>query len=235
MRRVVPAMLAGIVVLVAGCAATQQAKSVQTNGFLAPYRSLLKPGKRGEEALLYYRNPKADWAAYHKILLQPVLFWTSPKTDLSAEQREDMQRLVDSFYGTLYRKLSQDYQMVDAPGPGVMDIQVAVSHGEPSRTALAFTSKVLLPLRAANVAWSFATGKPAFTGQVTIEAVVKDAATGAVLGVGADRRVGGVKLFEKHVFNSWGDVKNSLQFYADASVWRLCVLRGGQHCARPKP
>jgi hypothetical protein len=55
-----------------------------------------------------------------------------------------------------------------------------------------------------------------------------------LLAAGADRRVGGTNLFDKEVFNSWGDVKNSLEFWADASVYRLCVLRGGANCVKPK-
>ncbi|MGH8128280.1 MAG: DUF3313 domain-containing protein [Gammaproteobacteria bacterium] len=222
------------VVFVGGCAATQQAKTVQPNGFLAPYKSLLQKGQRGQQALLFYRNPKADWADYHAILLQPVTLWGQRNSDLSATQRKDLQELANSFYVTLYDKLSKDYTMVRSPGPGVMQIQIAISHGEPSHTALAFASKVILPAKLANSVWSFISGKPVFTGQVTIEAVVKDASTGEVLGVGADRRVGGLKLFEKNAFNSWGDVKNSLEFYAKAAVWRLCVLRGGTRCVKPK-
>lgn len=235
MNRFLVLVVAAVAVAAGGCAATKQARTVQANGFLAPYRSLLKPGERGHEALLYYRNPRADWASYDKILLEPVLLWNGGGSDLSAGQKKDLQQLVDNFYLTLYRKLGQEYEMVQAPESHTLQIQVAISHGEPSHTALSFASKVILPVKVANVTWSFFSGKPVFTGQVTIEAVVRDAGTGELLGVGADRRVGGVKLFEKNVFSSWGDVKNSLQFYAEAAVWRLCVLRGGQGCVKPKP
>ena len=86
----------------------------------------------------------------------------------------------------------------------------------------------------ANVLWTFVSGKPAFAGEVTIEFKVHDAQTGALLAAGADRRVGGTKLFDKEVFNAWGDVKNSLEFWADASVYRFCVLRGGTRYVKPK-
>ncbi|MGH8426455.1 MAG: DUF3313 domain-containing protein [Gammaproteobacteria bacterium] len=234
MKKFAPAFTILIGAFLAGCAATQQAKTVQTNGFLAPYQSLLQKGQRGKEALLVYRNPKANWAGYHTILLEPVTLWDDPDSKLSVEQEKDLQELVNSFYVTLYNKLAKDYTMVWAPGPGVMEIQIAISHGEPSHTALSLASKVILPVKLVNSMWSFASGKPVFTGQVTIEAVVKDAGNGEVLGVGADRRVGGLKLFDKNAFNSWGDVKNSLNFYAEAAVWRLCVLRGGTHCVKPK-
>ncbi|HEX5314846.1 MAG TPA: DUF3313 domain-containing protein [Gammaproteobacteria bacterium] len=234
MKLLFPAFAILLAGLAAGCSSTEQAKSVQPNGFLAPYQSQLEKGQRGKEALLVYRNPDADWASYHAILLEPVQLWNDPGEKLSAEDQKDLQELVDSFYATLYNKLSQDYAMVAAPAPGVMRIQIAISHGEPSHTGLALVSKAILPVKLMNSLWSFASGKPAFTGEVTIEAVVKDSASDKVLGVGADRRVGGLKLFAPNAFSSWGDVKNSLNFYAAAAVWRLCVLRGDSHCVKPK-
>jgi predicted transcriptional regulator len=85
------------VAALSGCASTQHARSVQTSGFLSEYRSLLEPGKEGEEAMLRYRNPKTDWISYRKILLKPVTIWGPAASTLSDEQREDLQRLVDSF------------------------------------------------------------------------------------------------------------------------------------------
>ena len=58
--------------LLSGYATTQHARDVKPSGFLDEYRSLLEPGKGDEAALLRYRNPKAGWASYYKILLEPV-------------------------------------------------------------------------------------------------------------------------------------------------------------------
>jgi len=220
--------------LLGGCASTKHAQEVRPSGFLAEYRALLKPGEEGQEALRRYRNPNVKWAAYTKILLEPVTIWDDPANRLSPEQREDLQRLVDSFYDSLYLKLAKDYAMVEKPAPGAMRVQAAITHGEESRTGLAFASKAIPQLRLPNALWTLGNGKPAFAGEVTIEVIVKDAQTGELLAAGADRRVGGTNLFDKEVFNSWGDVKNSLEFWADASVYRLCLLRGGANCVKPK-
>lgn len=230
-RRQVFALMVALALL-QGCEATKHAKDVQPSGFLAPYRALLTPGQEGE-ALLRYRNPKANWAAHHKILLEPIAIWDDPAHQRPPEEREDLQRLADSFYDLLYLKLAKDYEMVEKPVPGAMRVQTAITHGEESVTSLTFVSKAIPQARMLSKLWSFGSGKPAFTGEVTLEVVIKDAQTGELLAAGADRRVGGMDLFDKEVFNSWGDVKNSLAFWADASIYRLCRLRGGTTCTKP--
>jgi Protein of unknown function (DUF3313) len=82
--------------------------------------------------------------------------------------------------------------------------------------------------------WAFGSGKPAFAGEITLEVKIQDAHTGELLAAEADRRVGGTKLFDTEVFNAWGDVHNRLACWADAAVYRLCVVRGGANCVKPK-
>jgi hypothetical protein len=220
--------------LSSGCAATRQAKDVKPSGFLSEERSLLHEGEQGKEARMVYRNPKTNWASYNKVLLEPVTIWQRPDEKLTADEQRDLQHLADSFYDMLYVKLSKHYEMVGKPTPGAIRVQAAITHGEQAYTALTFVSKVVPQLRLANVLWRFSSGKPAFAGEVTLEFKVHDSQTGELLAAGADRRVGGVNLFDKEVFNSWGDVKNSLDFWVDASVYRFCQLRGETNCEKPK-
>jgi len=222
--------------LLSGCDATKHAKDVQPSGFLGEYRSLLQPGKEGTwDPLRVYRNPKTDFAAIKKIQLEPVTIWSQPSSTLSPEQKEDLQRLADYFYNLLYVKLGQDYEMVQKPTPGTVRVQVAITHGEESVTALAFMSKVAPTAQIVNALWAFAADKPStlFVGDVTVEFMAHDSQTGELLTAGADRRVGGRNLFDKEVFNSWGDVKNSLEFWSDATVYRLCLIRRGADCVKP--
>src|SRR5664279_3457903 len=81
-----------------GCATSSQARNVEASGFLGNYRELLQPGKPGEEELLVYRNPKADWQSYKKIVLEPVSIWSDPNQELSREDQQDLQKLVDNFH-----------------------------------------------------------------------------------------------------------------------------------------
>jgi hypothetical protein len=71
MRQMIGPILV-LMLVVTGCAATQEAKSVEKSGFLGDY-SLLKEGERStfqqgaeNQALLVYKNPAADWRKYIK-------------------------------------------------------------------------------------------------------------------------------------------------------------------------
>ena len=163
------------------------------------------------------------------------LGYRDPNHKLSEEQRSDLQTLADSFFVTLKEKLSKDYEMAEKQGPETMRLQVAVTHGEKSMVGLATVSKIVPQAKLLNTLWSFASGKPAFTGEVSIEFKFTDAQTGELLAAGADERVGGLKVFDKAGYTSWGDVKNSFSFWGDFTVYRLCQLRGGEDCVEPKP
>jgi hypothetical protein len=223
------------VAMLSACAATKQARSMkEASPFLGEYRSLLRPGK-GDEPLLIYRKemPTQKMAAYRSILLEPVTVWDDPNDKLSGDQRADLQSLADSFYATLKEKLSKDYEMVETAGPDTMRIQVAIIHGDKSKVGLATISKIIPQVRLLNTLWSFVSGKPAFTGEVSIEFKFTDASTGELLAAGADERVGTLKLFDATAFGSWGDVKNAFTYWGDFAVYRLCVLRGGSGCEKP--
>lgn len=123
--------------------------------------------------------------------------------------RGDRQRLSDSCSALLAQTRSQEYTLVEAPAPGALRLQAAITHGATSPTALAFA------------------------GESTLEVKIQDAHTGAWLAAEADRRVGGTHLFDTEVCNARGDVHNRLACWADAAVYRLCVARGGAACVTP--
>jgi len=142
--------------------------------------------------------------------------------------------LADSFHEVLSEKFSKDYEMVDQFGPNTIRMQVAIIHGEKSRVGLAFISKVIPQARALNTLWSFASGKPAFTGEVNVEFKATDADTGELLFAGADKRVGTLKLLDKSTMSSWGDVQNAFTYWGDLATYRFCQQRGDANCEKPK-
>lgn len=221
-------------VLLASCASTQQARKVQTDSFLAPYKALLVQDDSGKRAILHYNDPNADWASYRKMQLEPVLLLSDPKTELSADQKAQLQKMVDNFYVALYKNLSRVFTMVQTPGPGALQLQVAVSHGEPSQAGLSLVSKIPGPTRILSTLWGKVSGQAAFSGGVTLEVVIKDAQSGKLLAAAADRRVGKTGFFEKGSFDSWGDVKYALEFYSQAIAFKLCKARGGDNCVKPE-
>lgn len=226
-------LLSVVAALLTGCGSTKQARDVQPSSYLGGYRSQLEAGpERG--ALKVFKNPAANWTAYRKILLAPVIIWDGGSSTLDGQQRDDLQRLADSFYDMLYLRLSKDYEMTEEPSADAMRIQVAITHAEKSWVAPAFMSKAIPQLRAADTLWNFASGKPAFAGEITVEFKVHDAQSAELLAAGADRRVGGQELIDGEIFNSWGDVKHSLEFWTEGAAYRLCVARRGANCVEPR-
>lgn len=233
------ALLLGCAAALAGCATGSQARRTQASGFLGENKALLKPGKPGEEELLLYKNPEANWTDYEKVLLEPVAIWSDPKWKLSDDEHKDLQKLVDSFQATLHKKLAADYELVDQAGPGVMRVQIALTGGKKAITILKVASKGVPYGSAPSYLWTFLTGKPPFVGEASIEFMVRDGGTDRLLAAGADRRVGADTIVagrsvNTEYLNSWGDVKYSLDYWTDGVVYRLCVLRGGTNCVAPK-
>ena len=218
--------------LTTGCASTLQAKPEhQTQAF----EEHAKDGLVAEAVVPHVHPPtKVNWAAYDKVYLRPIVVSDGFLSDLNSEEKEELNELARSFYDMLSQKLSKDYVLVERPVPGTMRIDVAVTHAERSWVSPAVLSKVSWQLQLLNSILTYFRGKPAFAGEITIEFTVHDAQKGDLLLAGTDRRVGGQNLFNKEVFNSWGDVQNSLEFWTEQSAYQLCVARRGTNCVQPK-
>src|SRR5690606_93627 len=156
----------------AGCAATQQARSAKQSGFLDDY-SILREGKR-DEPLLIYRNPQADWKKYRKVMLAPVTIWVGIDSQLEGVSAEDRQRMADLFYAKLCEALNTDYEMVREPAPDVIEIHAAITEAETSNPALDTVSSIVPQLRVLTGAKGVVTGVSGFTGSSSVEMKVTD-------------------------------------------------------------
>ena len=239
MRRIIGLVAISILIVASGCAATQEAKSVEKSGFLGDY-SLLKEGQRStfqqgaeNQALLVYKNPAADWRKYKKIWLDPVTVWMSQKdSQLKDVSVEDRQRLAALLWSKLDASLREDYVMTSQAGPDVMRIQAAITEAGESNAVLDTVTSIVPQTRLLSGMKSVATGVSAFTGSASVEAKVTDSATGAILFEAVDRR-GGTKSLSG-VTNSWHDVEEAYRFWAEKTRYRMCQWRGGLNCVEPK-
>lgn len=220
------------VVALTGCVSSRQARSVTPGGFLGDSASLLVKGEKNEEALLVYLKDGTDWASYDKVILDPVAIWSAKPSTLPPDQAADYQKLVDSFHLTLSEKLATSYAIVQTAAPGALRIQTAIVDGGQANSTLKIAKVVAPYASVADFLWTFATGKPAFAGEVSLEYMIKDSVSGALLAAGADKRVGGNQLGAS-TFTNWGDVKNILTYWSDLTVYRLCLDRAGADCERP--
>ena len=232
MKRMNLAVLIALFALLEGCASTLQAKLEHQSDFLNDKANL---GVAAEAVVPHiHAHTKTNWSAYDKIELNSVIVSDSFSQQLSREREEDLSDLASAFHDMLSQRLSQDYVLIKEPAQGSMVIQVAIRHAEPSWVAPQFLSKVSWQLQALNSVLTYFRGKPAFAGEITIEFTIHDALSGKLLFAGTDRRVGGQNLFDKEVFNSWGDVQNSLEFWTQQSAYHLCLARKRSNCSQPK-
>ena len=220
-----------ILALLGSCAASKQALKVEPSGFLDDY-TILRQGKEGE-ALLVYKNPEADWTAYDKILLDPVLFWGKRETMNHGITPEQLQTLVNNFYLILYQELSHDYRMVERPGPNTLRIQAALTKVTESAQELDLVTTSVPPTRSVQRLFGSLAGRPVLTGEASLESKVTDSLTGELLGATVDRRIGSRTLDEAAVY-SWQDVDNIMRFWAQDLRYRLCKGRGGANCREPE-
>ena len=221
-----------LMVMLTGCVTTGQARSVKPTGFLGGSAALLQKGAEGD-ALLVYRKKDADWKTYHAVLLDPITIWGAKSSTIPKDQQSDFQKLVDEFDAMLREKLSKDYTITDTASAGTMRIQIAIIDGERANETLK-VAKGMIPYGGyADQLWTFATGKPAFAGEVSIEYMVKDSVSQELLAAGADRRIGGNETGK--TTGSWADVQSALTYWSNEAVYRLCLDRGETKCIDPSP
>ena len=212
------------------CGATRQARDVEQSGFLGDY-SKLEPGPDGG-ARMVYENPDARLESYDKILLEPVAIWTDGDSQMNELSKEDRQMVANHLFELLYLRLSQDYQMVQAPEPGTMSIAAALTSADSSNPALDTVSTIVPVGIVLSTLKAAATGKPAFVGEASVEMKISDASTGVVLLEAVDSRVGTKN--PSGLFNKWEDVESALAYWADRTGYRLCVARGATGCTAPE-
>jgi hypothetical protein len=214
-----------VVALATACTTTQQVavKRADINcGLLGSDCDRLTPGAKGQFDLRYV-NPSANWRQYTKIIVDPVTFWGSDTTKVSAAEQ---QALTDYFYQVLREQLGKKFQLVDEAGPGVMRLQAAPTDGEAAIPVLRTISLIIPQARALNTLKFAATGTYAFIGGAQGGTKVTDAATGQLLGEAVDRRVGGGSIKAAAQWQ-WGDAENAMNDWATQVTERLYSWTSG--------
>lgn len=207
--------------LFAACHTTEREDEVHTSGFLYDY-SRLVPGGEGQAQLVYI-DPQADFSAYDAIQFERVQVWMLPSDSPVAIDPAEMQRLADALDLALRSRLSEDYRLVDAPGPGVLRLRVALTEASQSSVPLDIASMIIPIGTIATWGSKLATGTHSFVGRAGIEGEFSDSRTGKVLAAAVDRRVGG-KDFSGST-DSWNDVYAAFDLWADRTISRLRELR----------
>jgi hypothetical protein len=212
------------------CATTKEGAVPEHTGFLrAP--QLLTAGKPGQ-AQLVYKKPGVDWAAYDKVLLDPVTVWRGEESQFKGVTPAQSQKMADYFYGLIHTALAKDYQMVTSTGPNTLRISVAIVKLKEANVAMETVSTVVPQARLLTSIADAGSKSPAFVGQASVQAKIVDAETNQLLAEGSDARVGGYSLSSVSL-NSWTDVENIMKLWVARSTYNLCKLRKGTDCVAP--
>jgi hypothetical protein len=213
----------GLAALTPSCSTTQQVPIKQTEiqtgnkcGLLGSDCNRLTAGQEGQAALRYV-NPDASWSQYQKILIEPVTFWGSDTTQVSAA---DQQALVNYCQQVLREELGKKFQLADQVGPGVMRLQVALTDATAATPGMRTISMVVPQARTLNTLKYAATGTYAFVGGAEGEMKLTDAMSGQLLAAAMDKRIGGGSL-ETAAQWQWGDAENAMKAWATQLAERL--------------
>lgn len=172
------ASMAASLMLIAGCASNNVPMQTEYSGFLKDYSNLQQTQDPNGQTFLRYVNPKLNPADYVAVIVQPITMY--PK----AEPTEQLsQATIDQIrgYGTtcLKQAIGSKVRVVDAPGPGVVNLQVAI-------TGVASTAEGLKPYQVVPMAFVATMAVDAVAGssqqaKLLVEALATDSTSGEVL------------------------------------------------------
>jgi hypothetical protein len=128
-----------------------------------------------------YRAPMYERGRYHALLIEPATLYDGPEADFDSISEQDRERIAAMLTSEFKRVLGDKFQVVNAPGPGVVQINMTLVGINQSRpilsTGLRLTRTGLVLSAARTIEQK---GAP-FTGAINIAGVAYDAQTGQVL------------------------------------------------------
>ena len=215
-----------VAAVLVGCASepTKKILDVNTSGFLSDY-SILRQGSEGEAALVYW-DENANFSAYDKIIIDPVTIWLAKGSALNGVSPEERTQLANEFHAAVHHALSEDFQIVDQPGPGTMRVRVALTDAQKSNPTMDTISTYIPQARLISTIATLGSDTAAFVGEASAEGEVRDTQTGKLLAAGVDRRAGSKSLGDD-TFDAWGDVRQAFEAWAKQFSANLRKRRGG--------
>ncbi|ACC75381.1 DUF3313 domain-containing protein [Paraburkholderia phymatum] len=132
-------------VLVAGCASNNTPTKSEYSGFLGDYSNLQQTQDAKGETFLRYINPKLTPANYSAVIVEPISMY--PKAEPTEQLSQATIDQVRSYATTcLTQSMASKVRVVQAPGPGVLRLQVAI-------TGVASTAEGLKPYQVVPMAF----------------------------------------------------------------------------------
>jgi hypothetical protein len=199
-------------------AQTQQPAS---SGFLADYSKLQPATDR--EGVRSWVDRSADFRQYSKVMFHPTVVVITPGPDYKGIQPDALKRMTDDFSAAFKKALSPAYQIVNAPGPDVLQVRLAITGVQPVSPGLNPTD--LLPIKAVFNIGRAAAGQSPQVAEMTAEMEVLDATGKPVAAAVATRK--GDKRLNQGESLTWKHLEAITAYWAGNFRERLDELRGG--------
>jgi len=220
-----------LVACVLGASQVRAAEKPQFSGFLGDYSKLQsKPGT----GMLYnytYVKPNTDFAAYNQFLIDAITIFPNSAAKFKGINANDAALLGKTYYDAMVKALTAaGYQVVEAPGPGVVRIRAAFTDLVPVDPVLNTATTIIPQARLLSGVIGEVTGSNLFVGQVGIEAVFLDSQSNTVLAEDVAKEAGKKYIpFTDRKFDptsTWGQVEQRVDYWAQWVVKRIQALQG---------
>lgn len=185
------------------------AQEMADSGFLRDY-SALKPNPAMDGAL-YYQHPSKSLKEYRRFIIEPVVIHFAPNAAGTGIDPDELKELADYWREEAVKALSQRYQVVTVPGPGVLRIRAAIT-GIKKTTAV---FNIHPAMKASGIG----------LGGASMEAEALDSQTGERIVAVVDSRMGS-RLGVVSGLQTYGHAKEVLGFWVDRFVTRLDEAHG---------
>mgnify|MGYP000905695948 CR=1 FL=1 len=219
------AVLTLAVVIAVSCTSTSRMRKTKATGFLGDYSDLRK-GQDNEAQMIYIR-PNVKWAAYDKIIIDPITVYAIPGNPLADLPKEELNALVSYLYSATREQLGKDYQIVKTAGPGVMRLRIALTDAAGGKPVMGVVSSVVPVGMALSVLKTVITGSGTGTGSARVEMELIDTQTKIRLGAAVDGQSGNKRDFFGS-FSKWDDARDALDGWSVKLANRLTELRAGE-------
>jgi len=170
----------------------------------------LQPGPPGG-AKMRWLKPGVDFSKYHRLMLDPVVFFLAPDSEYKGMDPRELKELADAFRRRLVDTFKKEYPIVASPAPDVARLRFAITDLRQSRPVLSGIAPDGLKVsgeknrqKRTGLLW---TGSGATAGEL----IVFDSMSQDVIAATKDRRTFGLK--EK--FTKWGSAEDAFQFWAE--------------------
>ncbi len=169
-------------------------------------------------------GPRLSFANFQNVLIDDVIFYPEPETGPQVSE-ETLQAIRDYITSNLKSKVGKVLKVADAPGPGVLQLQAAITGVEIKTESM--KAYEVVPVAAVFGGFKALTGKRDRDVHVFVEVKMLDSQSGEVVGA-VVRKIEGQQLKGKKDMLELEDMTDSLDGAADDASNALSGMLSGK-------